>query len=331
MTHSYGSLEEPNHGFGDARAAESIQAFDPVYLTRIPGAILSQGNVIADDGTILSWGVPPVTAWRPLKAPASLSGTYFDLTGLWSEGYAHWLVDILPRLMGLPVIDRATTKILVSLPFPTWKEQSLSRAGVDLDMVKLIGDEATTVDTLYLVGPIGSPAHCHPVSARWLRTAYLDPDPGAEPTRRLYITRRRAGSRRLTNEAQLLDALEPLGFEAVDAELLSFDEQVEAYERAAVVVGPHGAGLANLVFCSPGTAVIELSAPDYPQFSYEWLSSHCGLRYRSIVGVPVSAEPSSLPIGRRDFAVDPAEVVRSVTELGATMSSPGGRTIDSLS
>lgn len=316
MTHSYGSLEEPTHAFGDARAAESIQAFDPVYLTRLPGAMLSHGHVIADDGTILSWGAPSVTAWWPLNDLTSLSGTYFDLTGLWSEGYAHWLLDVLPRLMGLPLLDRATTRILVSRPFPTWKAQSLSRAGIDLGMVQVVGDEPTLVDTLYLVGPVGSPAHCHPIAAGWLRTTYLEPASGARPTRRLYITRRRAASRRLTNEAQVLDTLESLGFEAVDAELLSFDEQVEAYEHAAVVVGPHGAGLANLVFCPRGTAVVELSAPDYPQLSYQWLSSHCGLRYRSIVGVPGSAEPSSLPIGRRDFAVDSVEVVRCLGELG---------------
>lgn len=318
MTHSYGSLEEPAHAFGDARAGESIQAFDPVYLTRLPGAILSQGNIIADDGTILSWGVPEVAAWRPLKAPAFLSGTYFDLTGLWSGGYAHWLLDYLPRLMGLPLIDRATTKILVSGPFPTWKARSLERAGIDLGMVHVVGDEPTRVDTLYLAGPVGSPAHCHPLAAKWLQTTYLDPDSHGGATRRLYITRRRAGSRRLTNDAEIVDTLEPLGFEVLDAETLSFDEQVEAYQHAAIVVGPHGAGLANLVFCPRGTAVVELSAPDYPQLSYEWLSSHCGLRYRSIVGVPGSAAPSSLPIGRRDFVVDSVEVVRRLAELGVT-------------
>lgn len=95
--HSYERLEEPEYAFGDARAAESIQDFDPTYLTRVPRAILSHGNRIADDRTIMSWGLPEVIAQRPLRAPASLSGTYFDMTGLWSEGYADSLLDLRLR------------------------------------------------------------------------------------------------------------------------------------------------------------------------------------------------------------------------------------------
>lgn len=315
--HSYGSGEEANQALPDSRAAESVQAFDPVYLSRLPGAILSRQHIVGDDGTLLTWGSPALAAWQPVRRVASLTGTYFALTGLWSEGYAHWLLDVLPRLMALPLLDQAT-RILVSEPFPTWKAQSLARAGIDLAMVKVVGEQPTRVDTLYLVGPVGSPAHCHPLAATWLRSTYLDPAADRRPTRRLYITRRRAAKRRLINEGQLLDALKPVGFEAVDAERLSFDEQIEAYQQASVVVGPHGAGLANLVFCTQGTAVVELRPRNYPQFSYEWLSSHCGLRYRSVVGVAVEAELPSVQVDRKDFTVNPDEVVRRLAELGVS-------------
>jgi hypothetical protein len=316
VRHSYGSADEPGLPFAAARAAESVQAFDAVYLTRLPRAILSRGHVVTGDGTIVSWGAPGLMAWRRQKQPNELAGTYLDLTGYWSEGYAHWVLDFLPRLMALELLDRTSTRILVSEPFPSWKAESLSSAGIDHAMVTVIGDEATRVDTLYLAGPIGSPAHCHPIAADWLRATYLGGRPTAPPTRRLYITRRKAPSRRLLNEAELLSVLESMAFEVIDAESLSFDEQVEIYQQASVVVAPHGAGLANLVFCSQATAVVELRAPDYPQFSYEWLSSHCGLRYRSVVGEAGSLRPSLLPIGKEDFAVDPAKVIHRLAELG---------------
>ena len=35
-----------------------------------------------------------------------------------------------------------------------------------------------------------------------------------------------------------------------------------AWSRAALVVGPHGAGLANMVHCAPGTVVLVLPAGD---------------------------------------------------------------------
>jgi capsular polysaccharide biosynthesis protein len=37
-----------------------------------------------------------------------------------------------------------------------------------------------------------------------------------------------------------------------------FRTHIEQFAAAAVVIAPHGAGLANLVFCAPGTTVIEL-------------------------------------------------------------------------
>ncbi len=41
-------------------------------------------------------------------------------------------------------------------------------------------------------------------------------------------------------------------------ESLAFTEQVELFRDAEIVVGASGSGLANLVFCSKGTKVIEL-------------------------------------------------------------------------
>jgi capsular polysaccharide biosynthesis protein len=38
----------------------------------------------------------------------------------------------------------------------------------------------------------------------------------------------------------------------------SFRDQIELFKRAVAVVGPHGAGLANILFCEQTTAVIEL-------------------------------------------------------------------------
>ena len=37
--------------------------------------------------------------------------------------------------------------------------------------------------------------------------------------------------------------------------------QMDLFRRAEMVVAPHGAALANLIFCPPGTQVLELS-PD---------------------------------------------------------------------
>ena len=37
----------------------------------------------------------------------------------------------------------------------------------------------------------------------------------------------------------------------------TFQEQIDLFRTARLVFGPHGAGLANLVFCPPGTKFLE--------------------------------------------------------------------------
>jgi len=39
---------------------------------------------------------------------------------------------------------------------------------------------------------------------------------------------------------------------------MSVLEQIELFSNADVVIGTHGAGLANILFCKPNTKVIEI-------------------------------------------------------------------------
>jgi hypothetical protein len=70
---------------------------------------------------------------------------------------------------------------------------------------------------------------------------------------RIYVSRASAFTRRIVNEDKLLPFLEKYRFQVVRFEKYSFLEQVEIAENARVLVGPHGAGLTNLLFVnSPG-------------------------------------------------------------------------------
>ncbi|NET60866.1 MAG: glycosyltransferase family 61 protein, partial [Symploca sp. SIO2E6] len=54
--------------------------------------------------------------------------------------------------------------------------------------------------------------------------------------------------------------------------------------QAQVVVAPHGSGLTNTVFCSPGTKVIEIFSPNYVYHCYWLLSNLVGLEYYYLLG-----------------------------------------------
>ena len=73
-------------------------------------------------------------------------------------------------------------------------------------------------------------------------------------------------------------ALEPLGFERHVLEEYSHEEQVELFYDSDFVIGPHGAGLANVVF-SKATRVVELFASNEVVPHFFFLSKALGHPY----------------------------------------------------
>jgi capsular polysaccharide biosynthesis protein len=110
--------------------------------------------------------------------------------------------------------------------------------------------------------------------------------PGRPPRadRRIIIRRPGAtGRRSLENESDVLTALASLGFRGYVLEDLSFQEQVDLFYDAEVVVGVHGAGLANLLF-TPHCKVVELFSTVAVVPHYLFLCASLGHEYTCVVG-----------------------------------------------
>ncbi len=75
-----------------------------------------------------------------------------------------------------------------------------------------------------------------------------DVSPSSPSGERLYISRAQARVRRVLNEAAVMEVLGAVGFRLCRLEDMSFAEQVRLFAAAELVVAPHGAGLANLLF-----------------------------------------------------------------------------------
>lgn len=109
--------------------------------------------------------------------------------------------------------------------------------------------------------------------------------PRSNPSKLLFISRADADVRRLVNEAELVDHLD--GFEVRVATFagMSVSKQAEAIEWADVIVGPHGAGLSNIIFSSERVVVVELTSTQYfkrcPSFADIAMIKGC--RYNLIV------------------------------------------------
>jgi capsular polysaccharide biosynthesis protein len=77
----------------------------------------------------------------------------------------------------------------------------------------------------------------------------------------------------------LVEVLQSRGFTIVDPAELTFAEQVHLSGAAEMVVGSHGAALANLVFCSRGTSVVEIFSPGRVNVCYWALANQVGVDY----------------------------------------------------
>ena len=65
-------------------------------------------------------------------------------------------------------------------------------------------------------------------------------------------------------------------------ESLSFFEKIYLFKNADIIIGLHGAGFVNTVFCKPGTKIIEIRSFLYSNTVYEKISNINNLNYHLI-------------------------------------------------
>src|SRR5690606_36018619 len=106
--------------------------------------------------------------------------------------------------------------------------------------------------------------------------------PGYE---RIYISRMNANHRKLENHDEVLRVLTAYGFRQVILEKEPVRRKIQIFNSAKIIVAPHGAGLTNLVFCEPGTKVIELFNPNWMLPCYWMISNHMDLDYYYLRGI----------------------------------------------
>ena len=212
------------------------------------------------------------------------------------------MIDLLPRIgivqrAGMPI--DSFDAIVVNHTNLRFQRETLAHFGVRPEqLINISPSLSLQADTL-VVPSLKPPNEQIPAEhVRFLRREFL---PAATPrarTRRLYLSRRGAATRRLLNENEIFRFLQTFGFESVELSSLSVAQQAELFAEAELIVGPSGAAFANLVFAAPGTHVIEFAAPSWltglslDDFSSPWPSpSSRRLRRRAAAKGPKHHRP----------------------------------------
>jgi capsular polysaccharide biosynthesis protein len=208
-----------------------------------------------------------------LSGAPKISGEHLLVANSDKPNYAHYLLDIVPLIhqgarMGAPML---------TWTLRPWQRALMSRLDIPPELIREIPPRP-----VFLKHAIVSNRHsgvscqnAHPqhrevfgeILARVRKHA-----PAMRTPKRVLICRSLRSSRNITNRAAMIEALEGLGFTAVQPEKLPFDEQVLMFAQAEAIVCEFGAGLVNAIFCRPGTRVIEIIA----EGQHDPWSSHLG-------------------------------------------------------
>lgn len=196
--------------------------------------------------------------------------------------YGHWLLDGLARWVLLQ--DRSSESVaidnfLIPAGQPAFRE-SLQVLGItDEQIVELPLHKALEFERLVCIArPRGYSSN---VTPGWLIDGYRERFapymiPAERASRRLYISRRDAAARKFRHEEALSAHLVERGFEIVELSKLGLREKAELFSQASDVVGLTGAGMTSLMFCSPGTRVVEIYPSNFVCYLFATISFALG-------------------------------------------------------
>jgi len=185
--------------------------------------------------------------------PSAELDLVMPLIPLWM-GYYHWVVEMLPRIMGAEQYYKETGErptLLIPSALPSWAQESLDMVTKGEYEIKQVQQKTYNVNRLVLpTYPEPSPEAC-----LWMRKRVRNQSIESEFSRRIYISRRKANRRRVTNESAVVSMLAEYGFDSVVLEDLSIPEQIGLFSQAECIVGPHGAGFANMIYGEDPTII----------------------------------------------------------------------------
>ena len=194
------------------------------------------------------------------------------------HNYYHWLVegllslDILTRAMGLEPDLKIVLPMSMDINALFDHRDSLRAVGLGAHQIAEAAAGLIKVREAIWVDSdlIQSMPACHlkdfqqRISARYAARR--------TPRNRRLLIARKGPTRTIKNLEQVQNFLARYDFETVYLEGMSIVEQILLFQSAEFIIGPHGAGLANLLFCEPGTKVIELT-PYVEMRPFFWLIS----------------------------------------------------------
>lgn len=217
---------------------------------------------------------------RKFKMPRlhRLDGRIINLALGETQNYSHWTFQNMTRLQLLQAAEIKADYYYIDVS-QDFQRDYLKIMGIPIEKVIPVDRRAhIEASELTVVGGCSFNQVPYPDLLNEVRQKVLG-NSSVLASRRIYISREDASYRKVYNEDEVMAYLETFGFERVIMSGRAVRDQARLLQQAAVVVGPHGANMTNVIFCQPGTYVLEVFQPEWVDSGFTAASAQVGLRY----------------------------------------------------
>lgn len=233
------------------------------------------------------------------------------------DNYYHWMIQSIPALdWSLRTLPTGHFSLLAG-HLNQWQAEMLAILGHErVPRVALDPNHHYAIPTLnYSAFQNGSTSFevSRSAQATFNRMAAAAITSSPAEADILYVARSDTSNRVAANEAAVIKHLTAEGIAIVVPGQMSVSQQINLFAKADAVIGPHGAGLTNIVFCRPGTVFYELSPVHYLNPCFTRLAQSARLTYTIDLfeSEPVvSSDPHA-----RGWMIDPDLVLERVRTI----------------
>jgi len=268
---------------------------------------------------------PVLTEFKLPKSKFIKGNAYLIATPDGNGNYYHWMAEQIPRV-GLLNVNKSDIRfnrkmheidyfITTKLMHPFQKD-SLHKLNIPEEKIFQINN-GEHFQFEHLIVP--SLLSFNPWVYHFFQRSFIDKlnFENKKHSKRIYVSRRKAGWRKILNEELLIEELTGnFGFVEVFSEEYSLEEQASMFHEAEVIVSPHGAALTNLFFCKENTKIIELFSPEYVNIIYWIYANYAKLDYYYIIGNSCEKNISNpFTALRSDFLINIEDVKKTLNCL----------------
>lgn len=229
----------------------------------------NNNNASIEENSVLKKGTPRIKRKFKGKVLSLLTG------GGGNSNYWHWILDVLPRLAIInKLIDLNNIDyFLVPSHRKRFQKETLEELGIPKSKIlssesirHFSSDQIITTDHPYVLtnDQFKDMQDIPEWILTWLKdkfNKYTLPN-SKENFKKIYIDRSDTPKnhrqlRFVNNEYEIKEYLIKKGYKPVRLSDFHFIDQVALFANATDIIGLHGAGFVNLIFCRPKTKIIE--------------------------------------------------------------------------